>query len=97
MKNAETPTTTYTDGKFRRTALIIGPENAGSVDVVTAEGERLAQLNLFITEDGVFMADVIDVDERYKTHLALGFPEGRRTVTKAGTVVGAHFTNEETS
>jgi hypothetical protein len=92
--DATTKTTTYTSERFMRTALVIsgkGPD--GSVDIVTEAGARLAQINIFLTDEGTLMVDVIDVDKRFARHMAVAFPNReRKAIPDCGPIVGAHFT-----
>jgi hypothetical protein len=83
---AETQITTHDDGKFIRTALVIEPKEgkSGSVDIVTKDGKRLCQINLFAYEDGSLIVDVIDVDDRYKIRRALVFSDGERRSIDVG-------------
>lgn len=93
--DAQTAIGSYNDGKFVRTALVIdGTENTGSVDVLDKKGHRVAQLNIFVGEDGALMVDVIDVENRYKVKRALAFAQGQRTsmtVPDGGNLVGVDF------
>ena len=74
-KDAQTPTTTFDSDGFVRTAIRLKKlGECGSIDVLDHEGRRLAQLNLYVVEDGeTFMCDVIDVDERFKNRRAIIF------------------------
>lgn len=87
-RDAFTPTTTFDDGRFQRTAIVVYDsshpadfaDKQGSVDVVRivdGKVQRLAQINLFhaVNSDGqeLLMVDVIDVDKRYPTRRALVF------------------------
>lgn len=101
-EDARTPTTTYDDGKFVRTALVVGEGEYGSVDVVCARtGKRLCQLNVFYepkAADGAedaLMVDVIDVEKRYPARRALVFSrtKGRShiNVPEDGNLVGVDF------
>jgi hypothetical protein len=92
-KNATTDTTTYNDGKFVRTALIVEKDEngkGGSVDLVTKDGTRVGEINIFYSE-GRLMVDVIDVDNLYDVRRALGFKNGGRECIETGQVVAAHF------
>jgi hypothetical protein len=74
-EKAHTPTSTYDDGEFERTSLVIGTgENHGSVDIVSARtGKRVAQLNLYVYGDDQLIVDVIDLEERLSQRSAFGF------------------------
>lgn len=107
VKDATTPTTTFQDDKFVRTALVVSNDadpkrELGSIDVVrivNGKVERLAQINIFHalkSSDGeeLLMVDVIDVDERYTTRRALVFSPTERAhldVPKGGNLVASHF------
>lgn len=92
-KNAETPVTTHDDGKFVRTALVVGGENTGSIDIVNTSGERIALLNLFTNSDNTWFAvDVIDKDERFDRHAALTFKDGlQQRLDDANGLIAADF------
>lgn len=97
LRDATTPTTTHVDGVFERTALVIGDRaTSGSVDLVDKSGTRLAQVNVFLTEEGTLMVDVIDVDHRFTVHRGLGFAGGQRQMIKTGDLVAAHFEGRRT-
>lgn len=90
---APTRTTTYDDSTFVRTALIAEGEG-GSVDVVTADGRRLCQINIFWSvEDESLIVDVIDVDDRYEDRKAVVFPKkgGPGRIVKSRSIVSADF------
>jgi hypothetical protein len=92
IQDATTPTTTFQDEGFVRTALIVSNDadpsrEGGSVDVVrivNGKVERLAQINIFALsgsasdDEESFMVDVIDVDQRYTTRRALVFSPTER-------------------
>jgi hypothetical protein len=98
---AQTPTSTFDDGTFVRTAIVLRGDNGeeGSLDVVDRDGKRIAQINLFWTPDddegrAHLMADVIDVDGRFTERRALVFsPRERRQlqVPEGGNLVGVDF------
>ena len=97
---ATTKTTTHDDGSFKRTALIVHPEGTGgSIDLVTAGGQRLAQINVFYNPcdddaHACLMVDVIDVDNRYSARRALVFSPKERAqleVPPGGNLVGVDF------
>lgn len=93
---ATTATSTFDDGKFVRTSLLVG-EGSGSVDLVCGKDgrTRLAQVNVFYTSDGTLMVDVIDVDGQFASHRAIGFSSGERPQSvPTDSIVGAHFSNE---
>jgi hypothetical protein len=74
-KDARTQVSTYDDGRFIRTALIISGSEVGSIDLVNAEGVRLAQINISHLPNGhgnghgdeCTIVDVIDMSDRYQT------------------------------
>ena len=85
-KKALTPTSTFDDGEFERTSLVIGTRaNHGSVDIVSAlTCKRIAQMNLFLYEnDHRIIVDVIDVDERFHKRTLLGFSRTKGRFTLA--------------
>lgn len=95
--SALTPTSTYDDGEFIRTSLVIGTgEKSGSIDIVSAKtGKRVAQLNVFVFGDDNLIVDVIDVDERNPARQALFFPPNspsvRSRLPKGATLVSVDF------
>ena len=99
--DAQTSIGSYNDGKFVRTALVIdGTENTGSVDVLDKNGHRVAQLNVFVSEDGGLMVDVIDIEKRFAVKRALAFANGQResmTVPEGGSLVGVDFRRDTRS
>lgn len=94
-RNAESKLTTYDDGKFVRTAIVV--TDTSSIDVLNEKGERIGQVNLF-TQEGrnILMVDVIDVEDRYTDRRAIGFYKGTPKHVKAGKVVAAHFEKPQT-
>ena len=102
-RDATTPTTTHDDGTFIRTALVVSGDH-GSIALVTADGTRGAQVNVFYeasNNDGeeCLMVDVIDVDNRYTERRALVFsPTERKSldVPKGGNLVASHFARHRT-
>ena len=103
-EKAATPTSTHDDGRFVRTALIVGAEDfegkmrGGSVAVVNTNGERLALLNIFTNEYNTWFAvDVIDIDNRYNKRTAIVFNEGAKDFldTGSGNLVAADFRMKE--
>ena len=96
-EEALTQTTVYDDGKFVRTAVILG--EGGSIDVVNQEGKRIALLNLFTNDDNSWFAiDVIDKDEIFTKHTALTFKDGnQQRIDDANGLVAADFRKEENS
>lgn len=96
--HATTKTTTYNDGKFVRTAIVVGgdEENTGSIDLVDADGARLAQVNISFLPDSdgleVLIVDVIDVDNRYTNRRMLAFTSTERVIKDApGRLVSVDF------
>jgi uncharacterized protein YfaP (DUF2135 family) len=79
-KSATTPTTTYDDGKFNRTAIVIAPGTA-SIDLVTPDGKLLARMNIVAppSDDSALIVDVVDVEGRYNTKRALCFSQVDRS------------------
>ena len=71
-KNAETKTTTFDDGAFLRTALVVDEAHVGSIDVVDKRGKRLGQINIFVGEDSLIV-DVLDIEKRFPNKRALAF------------------------
>lgn len=98
-ENAETTHTTHDDGKFVRTALVLGESSeiggsgGGSISIVNDKGERIALLNLFTNEDNSWFAvDVIDVDKKFDKHAALTFKDGlQQRLDNANGLVAADF------
>ena len=95
--DAATATTTHDDGTFIRTALVCDHHN-GSVDLVAADGTRLAQVNIFYASnsDGheCLIVDVIDVDKRYSNLRALAFSNEKREIVNVppgGNLVSVDF------
>jgi UDP-glucose 4-epimerase len=73
-KNAETRTTTFDDGTFLRTAIVVDEAHVGSLDVVDKTGKRICQVNIFVGEEsGSLIVDVIDVERRFANKRALAF------------------------
>lgn len=89
---AQTPTRTFDDGRFIRTAIIVGEKNdSGSLDIVDgATGARLAQLNIFVSSDGLIV-DVIDVDGQFASHRAIGFKAGVPARVETDKLVSTDF------
>jgi len=97
-EQAQTKTTTHDDGKFVRTALVIGPgQDGGSVDVLDPSGHFLARINLFThgkdDPDGLWFAvDVIDMEDQFNYKRALIFEDGgRQDMETTGNLVAADF------
>jgi hypothetical protein len=93
-----TAVTVHDDGKFARTALVMPySPNPGSVDLVDAEGQLLARVNVvrFAQPDGeALIVDVIDAGERFPHKRAFGFAAGVRTtleVPEGGKLVSVDF------
>ena len=98
-KPAFTKTSVHDDGKWIRTALIVGSGDGrgGSVAIVNPEGKRIALLNIFTSEDNDWLAvDVIDIEERYTNRRALTFNDGTRQDMQAPTtLVGVDFRKDK--
>lgn len=95
---ATTDTTTFDDGTFVRTALMIEGTDTGSVDVVNKAGKRLCQINISLGTakecDEYLIVDVIDVDKRYTKRRALVFSPDKRAemdVPEGGNLVSTDF------
>lgn len=92
---AYTPTSTYDDGTFTRTALVMTTGETGSVDVCLPDGTRLCQINVSVCDGGdVLIVDTIDVDRRYSVKRALTFSTEKREIVNVptgGTLVSADF------
>lgn len=97
LVDATTTIATFVSEGFKRSALVINDRRGGgSVDLVRADGVRLAQVNVFLCKDGTLMVDVIDVDDRYAVKRAISFsPAGRGPtffeVPEGGSLVACHF------
>lgn len=98
-RRVEAVVSVYDDGKYIRTAIVVSPDGTGgSIDIVTPDGRRLGQINLFHggEKDNPLMVDVIDIDDLYKPARALTFdtdPKGKgRQCIEGGKLVGVHFT-----
>jgi hypothetical protein len=91
-RDAKTPVTTTDDSAFIRTALIIKTSEHGSVDVLDGEGKRVAQVNIFLSDEALIV-DVIDVEGIWPERRALTFrsPTNREHIENAGTIVSADF------
>ena len=76
-KNAETKTTTFDDGTFLRTALVVYDPHVGSIDVLDKRGNRVCQINIFVGENSLIV-DVLDVDKRFPHKRALCFSKQER-------------------
>jgi hypothetical protein len=97
-KKAHTKTATFDDGTFERTALVLEGGDTGSVDLVTKDGERRAQINISFMPDSdgeeCLIVDVIDVEGRYTVRRALTFAPSKRAsmnVPKDGNLVSTDF------
>jgi hypothetical protein len=102
-KPVPTKTTTHDDSAFVRTALVVGSagDGGGSVDVVTADGQRVCQINVSVffgknacADRGAgVIVDVVDVDGLFRNRRALAFPVlGAPAVeVEAGAIVSADF------
>jgi hypothetical protein len=96
-KPALTKTTTHDDGTFIRTAIVLdASKNAevGSIDLVTPDGKRIAQVNVTLYPDGSLILDTIDTEKRWGQARAFLFAEGKRellTSTVPGSLVSADF------
>lgn len=91
---ASTDMTTYDDGKFVRTAIVVKEGGAGgSLDIVDSKGRRIGQLNIFVQEgeEPSLMVDIIDVDHVFEKHRALGFVKYQRNDQDTDQLVGADF------
>lgn len=98
-ERAQDHTTTYDDGKFIRTAIVVQDHNGSSFDLVDEYGERLCLINAFVMRDDdgnmtQISVDVIDIDEKFKTKRALTFNDGQRQFLDAGNLVCASFLTE---
>lgn len=71
---AITPTTTYDDGSFVRTAVQIQSNGGGSVVILDPKGQPLFLLNLFAFDQSANV-DVIPIG-RYQTLRALAWHQG---------------------
>ena len=92
-KNAETKTTTFDDGTFLRTAIVVPAPRAGSIDVIDKRGKRVCQINTFVGEDSLIV-DVLDVDKRFPLKRALCFTKQERRVMEtfeASSLVSVDF------
>ena len=95
--------TTYDDGKFERTAIII-EEGGVSFDLLDKFGNRVAQINAFsyFSEhdpkrlDHVII-DVIDIDKRFGDNCALTFTDGMRKYLEASNLVSVDLKRKVTS
>jgi len=98
-RNAKTPIRTHDDGTFIRTALLVKGGDTGSVDLVLADGTRIAQINIsFLPGDDRqrerLIVDVIDVEDRYRTRRMLAFSNSARKVEdvpEGGKLVSVDF------
>lgn len=95
-EQALTQMTTHDDGKYVRTALVIGGDaQGGSVDVLSPDGEFLVRLNLFTKDDSEglwFALDCIDIEQKFQTRRALTFDNGcRHDVATEGNLVATDF------
>lgn len=101
-EDAQTPTTTYDDGNFVRTAIVVD-RAGGSFDLVAADGTRLAEINVFTyphqrPEDAPadhVIVDVIDVDDKWTKRTALTFPDGQRQFHETHKVTSVEFRKGE--
>ncbi len=100
-QEARTPVTTshdYGPGGYVRTALVLkrGASNEGSVDLVTELGVLIARVNLFYSEEGALMVDVIDTENHYKHRRVLSFPDSTRKIIDCGNcnIAAVDFRNE---
>jgi len=100
-KPALTKTATHDDGTFIRTAIVLDASQAaevGSIDLVTPDGKRIAQLNVTYYPDGALIVDTIDTEKRWTQARAFLFAKGDRryheSVTK-GSLVSADFRMKE--
>ena len=87
---------TYDDGRFVRTAIVLGPSSHGTLDVLDADGRRVAQINVCcVREQGVetLVVDTIDVEKAWASARALAFGSQRRECEAPGvtTIVSADF------
>ena len=103
---ALTETSTHDDGRFVRTALVLGGAGAeggrdegGSIDVIDkVTGVRLCQINLVALRGGGIIVDVIDVEKRHATRRALAFSQTERRIVEVpegGTLVSVDFRPKE--
>jgi hypothetical protein len=93
---AYTRVAVHDDSAFIRTALVVGPkaegERGGSVDLVDAAGQRLAQVNVFWDPaEEHLIVDVIDVDKRFPERAMHTFKFKRHQSVRASTIVSADF------
>lgn len=98
---AYTKTTTFASDGFERTALVLGSPGAGSIDILDKNGKRVAQINLSFSDGGneeCFIADVIDVDDRFTERRMLAFSNAGRSVHPVpdkGKLVSVDFRKEK--
>ena len=84
VRDAQTPVTTYNDGKFILTALVMKGEGTGSIAILDANGRRLAEVNIsYLPEctdpnEEVLIVDVIDVEKRWTRKAGLVFNNHQR-------------------
>ncbi len=94
--DAQSKLTTHDDGKFVRTAIVIG--GTESIDLVAQDGTLLARINVVFlpnSEAGEHLiVDVIDVADRYKSRRMLAFSQTERVISvvpEGGKLVSADF------
>lgn len=94
---ARSEVTTYDDGKFVRTAIVV-LDDGTSFDLVDMKGTRVAEINAFVyseendsEEVSHLIVDVIDKDELFGDNQALTFDNGKRNFHDAGRVVSTDF------
>lgn len=89
--NAACKVTTYDDGKWVRTAIVV-PENGVSFDLVDSSGKRIAEINAFVYDESTHLiVDVIDKDDLFDSNRALTFDNGERYSIPALHIVSADF------
>lgn len=84
---------------FTRTAIVVEGEDTGSIDLVTKDGRRVAQVNVSFLPNSegeeCLIVDVIDVDNQYTLKRAFSFAPGTRglnlTVPEGGNLVSTDF------
>lgn len=96
-KPALTKTAFHDDGTFVRTAIVLDASQAaevGSIDLITPDGKRIAQVNISYYPDGALIVDTIDTEERWTQARSFLFDKGDRRYhesTTRGSLVSADF------
>lgn len=94
--DAFTKTTTFDDGTFVRTALVVEGPGVGSIDLVNKAGKRIAQVNISYSPN-CLIVDVIDVDKKFKQRRFHAFSNNERKdvdFPKDGKLGSVDFRNE---